>query len=201
MPRELCPNCHYPLISCLCDSIKHISHETRVSILQHPSEVKNKKNTVRLLELASSEIKTYVGETENDFQSVKQQLEDDTYLHLLLFASETAQNWQHYSNKVDSDKKIHLIVLDGTWRKAKKILLLNSWLSALPHLILDSFYQSQYGIRKTNIEGGLSTLEAVAYTLQQIEQLDSKPFFELLDAFKHAFTKQMPENVKQRYKE
>ena len=200
MPRELCPTCHYPKVTCICDSITTYDHKTQITILQHPSEVTNKKNTVRLLELACSSLSTVIGETSEDFAGLKKQISAKPEQYALLYPSDKAKTWQQATTDHPSLNNLHLIVIDGTWRKAKKILAVNPWLNEIPHLTLETHYESQYGIRKTNIEGGLSTLEAVAYMLEQIEQINPKPLLDMLGAFKTAFTKLMPDNIKQRYR-
>ncbi|KAK3424095.1 hypothetical protein EUGRSUZ_F00879 [Eucalyptus grandis] len=54
----------------------------------------------------------------------------------------------------------NLIVLDGTWMKAKRIYSENPWLKLLPHLKLDSEVMSLYGeVRSQPKAGCLSTLE------------------------------------------
>ena len=52
-----------------------------------------------------------------------------------------------------------VLVLDGTWRKVRRLLLLNPWLESLQRLALNPQAPSQY-LRKSPREDGLSTLEA-----------------------------------------
>ncbi|KAK3424031.1 LOW QUALITY PROTEIN: hypothetical protein EUGRSUZ_F00790 [Eucalyptus grandis] len=78
----------------------------------------------------------------------------------------------------------NLIVLDGTWMKAKRMYSENPWLKLLPHLKLDLEVMSLYGeVRSQPKAGCLSTLESVIYTMKAVggspEGLD-----QLLDGFK-----------------
>ncbi|KAK3424022.1 hypothetical protein EUGRSUZ_F00779 [Eucalyptus grandis] len=77
----------------------------------------------------------------------------------------------------------NLIVLDGTWMKAKRMYSENPWLKLLPHLKLDLEVMSLYGeVRSQPKAGCLSTLESVIYTMKAVggslEGLD-----QLLDVF------------------
>lgn len=198
MARTLCNRCQYPINHCLCSTICSIEHNTRVVILQHPSEVKNAKNTVRLLNLMSDNISLHIGESSDDFEPLKQEIKVNPEQYALLFPSPQAINLDHNSEQLQDVK--HLIVIDGTWKKAKKILFENPWLEQVLKVSFDQVQPSQYQIRATKIEGGLSTIEAVACALQYIEQTDPEPFITALNGLKHSFTKSMPEHVKARYK-
>ena len=63
----------------------------------------------------------------------------------------------------------HLILIDGTWRKAKKIFMLSKNLHTLPSLKLAPLETSDYRIRKSPSENALSTLEAAVHALQFLE--------------------------------
>ncbi len=75
-----------------------------------------------------------------------------------------------------------LVVLDATWRKSRKMLYLNAALQALPRLALRDVPASHYLIRKAHAPGQLSTLEATAYALGQLEN-DAARYAPLIDAF------------------
>lgn len=67
---------------------------------------------------------------------------------------------------------ISFVVLDGSWKKSRKILYLNPWLNKLPKIKLP-FQQSRYFLRKQK-EEGFSTLEAVCAVLSKIEKNSEK---------------------------
>lgn len=63
----------------------------------------------------------------------------------------------------------HLIVLDGTWRKAKRMYAENPWLQLLPHLRLDLEKVSLYAeVRRQPRAGYLSTIESIVYALKAV---------------------------------
>ena len=197
MPRASCSSCHYPSVNCVCEHIHPVKHALELLVLQHPSEVKNAKNTVRLLTLVSNNTQVLVGESADDFAQLRSQIKNAPNDFALLFPSDNAEEIVAAGhNKVKT-----LILIDGTWKKAKKILLLNPWLQSIPHLTFSNDTKSQYAIRSSTIKGSLSTIEAAAYSMQQIENCDIEPFLCALNGLKLAFTKRMPTDVKARYQQ
>lgn len=64
----------------------------------------------------------------------------------------------------------HLIVLDGTWSKAKRIYFENPWLQDLPHYRLPLMSPSMYGyVRRQPKPGCLSTVESIVFALRLLE--------------------------------
>ena len=78
--------------------------------------------------------------------------------------------------------RLRLIVLDGTWRKSRKMLHLNPLLQHLPRLTLHDAPASRYWIRKAHRSDQLSTLEATCIALTQVEG-NPERFQPLLNAF------------------
>ncbi len=65
--------------------------------------------------------------------------------------------------------EVLLVVLDGTWRKSRKMLYKNPVLQTLPRLALPATGVSRYSIRKAHRAGQFSTLEAVCSALTLLE--------------------------------
>ena len=80
------------------------------------------------------------------------------------------------------DRPVTLVVLDGTWTLARKLLTLNPALRALPHVAFTPRRPSDYRIRRQPSEICVSTVEALAEVLGVIEP-DGGPFDGLLDPF------------------
>lgn len=78
--------------------------------------------------------------------------------------------------------QLRLIVLDGTWRKSRKMLYLNPLLQQLPRLSLRDMPASRYQIRRAHRPDQLSTLEATCAALMQLENNVTR-FQPLLSAF------------------
>ncbi|MBP6720332.1 MAG: DTW domain-containing protein, partial [Rhodoferax sp.] len=75
-----------------------------------------------------------------------------------------------------------LVVLDGTWRKSRKMLHQNPLLQQLPRLALHDLPASHYHVRQAHRPDQRSTLEATCAALAQLEG-DAERFAPLLAAF------------------
>jgi len=165
MPRPRCERCQRPLDHCLCALIPSLDSRTRVVLLQHPSESSHALNTARLAALGLVNAELRVGEV---FEDLGELLNRPGYRPVLLFPGEVAQVLTAYGD-VDNTPLL-LIVPDGTWRKARKLLYLNPLLDALPKVTLAQVTPSRYRLRKAPEPGALSTLEAVVQALNVLEQ-------------------------------
>ncbi|WP_213876283.1 DTW domain-containing protein [Pseudomonas sp. dw_358] len=161
MPRPQCPRCQRPQSLCLCALIPSLPSRTRVLILQHPSEAGHALNTARLAALGLQNAELRVAEVFEE-----QTRSEEGYRACLLFPGEDSTPLQRCAADA---QPLLLIVPDGTWRKARKLLHLNPWLAALPRVSLSAAAPSRYRLRKAPAEGALSTIEAVAQALDVLE--------------------------------
>ncbi|XP_019435524.1 PREDICTED: uncharacterized protein LOC109342014 isoform X2 [Lupinus angustifolius] len=78
----------------------------------------------------------------------------------------------------------NLIVLDGTWAKAKRVYSENPWLNILPHLKLEVNEMSLYSdVRQQPKAGYLSTIESIVYALRALGEKNHEGLDNLLDTF------------------
>ncbi|MEK0364543.1 tRNA-uridine aminocarboxypropyltransferase [Pseudomonas sp. CBC3] len=160
MPRPRCPRCQRPLKQCLCALIPSLVSETEVLILQHPSETGHALNTARLAALGLTSAELRVGERFDDLPV------SDSRESYLLFPGDDAVSLAQLAAE---DRPLRLVVPDGTWRKARKLLHLNPALASLPRVALPEGLTSRYRLRKAPMPGALSTLEAIVVALNALE--------------------------------
>ena len=192
--RAVCSTCHYPQSTCVCAAVETCENQHEIVIIQHPSEAKNAKNTVRLLSLSLSKISVISASDEEAMQDLKTTCMHANQGIYFVFPNAESQSFETEIYKRISDKyvsanlpqnteqeKATFIFIDATWRKAKRIWLENPWMATYQSLHFDEQIDSLYHIRKTRIDNGLSTLEAVAYVLQKSEELDVAPLLRLFE--------------------
>ncbi|KZX63412.1 DTW domain-containing protein [Stutzerimonas frequens] len=171
MSRPCCSRCQRPLAHCLCELIPALDSRTRLLILQHPSEAGHALNTARLAALGLRNAQLKIAERfEEDVDADR-----PSYL---LFPGEDALP---VSSLADAGSSLRLIVPDGTWRKARKLLHVNPWLAALPRVELPAGLTSRYRLRKAPMPGALSTIEAIVAALDILES--PRRYDELLRPF------------------
>ena len=190
--RQLCETCLRPLKTCICKHVRPVSNAASLIILQHPQEVYEAKNSAKLLNLCLKNSQIHVGEVFDDRFFQKTQAEN--FYDLLLYPDTPEEKSLGILKPPEIDVshlnsgdnlKIRLWVLDGTWRKSRKMLYLNPTLQSMPRLSLQDCPPSLYTIRKAHSENQLSTLEASCYALQQLERyaVDYSPVLSAFAAF------------------
>lgn len=194
--RATCPACLRAQSACICHWARPVEHAVEVLLLQHPLEVHSAKGSARLLHLSLPHSLLVVGEA-FDVQQLHQLLhapfpgaQDAMPRQAVLLypqtsgdmAPDTPQPESISEDILRAPSRLRLVVLDGTWRKSRKMLYLNPLLQALPRLALTDTPPSQYRIRKAHRPDQLSTLEATCRALMQLEA-DERKFLPLLDAF------------------
>lgn len=149
-----------------------IPNNIHLIVLQHPSESKHPLNTVRIMKKSFKELTVMVGEDFSSDIKLNTILSDEKNECALLYPGDDAV----VLNTEASKKEItHLILLDGTWRKAKKIFMLSKNIQTLPSIKLAPETTSDYRIRKAPSDQSLSTLEAATVALRYLEpQLDTE---------------------------
>jgi DTW domain-containing protein YfiP len=163
-------------------------HAVEVLILQHPLEVNNPKGSARLLHLCLPGSQLLVGETfaESQLQTLlagknNLLLYPDTLEPVAGIAAPPAFD---PASTLPLDR-LRLVVLDGTWRKSRKMLYQNRLLQLMPRLALRATPPSHYLIRKAHAPDQLSTLEATCYALMQLsnEEQRLRPLIAAFDGF------------------
>lgn len=133
-------------------------------ILQHPDEARHPLNTARLAALGLQRAELWVGET---FPDLVEMIASADRVFLLFPAK-----GEHLGRTISIDSEpgaTLLIVPDGTWRKARKLLHTNPVLNALPRLSLSGGEPSEYRIRKAPAPASISTIEAIVRALSVLE--------------------------------
>ena len=164
--RAFCPECDFLKSRCLCSTLKVLNNQTHLIILQHPSEQKHPLNTVRIMKKSFQKISLLVGEDFSSDLKLNTVLADSSKYCALLYPEADATI---LNSCAPVPHITDLIIIDGTWRKAKKIYGLSQNLKHLPKLRLIPEQQTDYRIRKSTNENALSTLEAAASALMILE--------------------------------
>lgn len=188
--RAICATCLRPQATCICRWIAPLANVVEVLILQHPLEVANAKNSARLLHLSLAHSRIEVGEV-FEAERLRAMLADGRR-SLLLYPDSPADAGLGVAVPPPLDaewlktpEQLRLVVLDATWRKSRKMLYLNPMLQQLPRLPLRDTPASHYLIRKAHLPDQLSTLEASAYALAQLEddEVRYQPLIAAFDGF------------------
>lgn len=192
--RKICDRCRYVTRLCICDAFptKQISicdGRVYLVMIQHPAEQGTFLNTVRILgqvvqmESMSARAVKSLGPLQKYIDA------PDKYNIVVLFPHKDAKHVRDYMPLEEKcDKKLVIIVLDGTWNSVRNLYNWSPLLKQYPSVSFQPDYvdTQYYKIRKEPHRGCMSTIEAVAecaYHLGDVRTADAilKPFHRFMD--------------------
>lgn len=182
--RPVCVRCRRPVVACYCEHIPTLPTRTRVLILQHPRESRMPIGTAHMAHLGLPNSILRVGVDFVNDPVLNEVLAAKTPAYLL-FPGPSAIDIR----AVPTDPSPTLIVVDGTWSHAGKLVRVNPALAALPRVAFIPARPSEYRIRREPTLTCVSTIEALSNVLNVLEGGSS--FDALLDPFRNMVDKQI----------
>lgn len=169
MPRDVCAQCEYLELNCVCHFVPNIHTALKVIVFQSAQEAKHSKNTVKLLRLALPSIQVIQVASEDDILKKLNAL--DLSKWCLIYPSDHSTPIEIESEN-DLNNYEGIMLIDATWRKAFSLYRTCRQFEKIATKHFLSPPEGNYFIRKTSKERALSTFEACVYTLERIEQSD-----------------------------
>lgn len=183
-PREVCARCRRPVSVCYCRHLTSIETKTRVVLLQHPRERDMPIGTARMASLCLPRSELHVGVHWDSSPELARALSDPERPAVLLYPGEGAIDVAAHP----PPGPVTLVVVDGTWWQARKLVRANRELAALPRYAFSPPAPSEYRIRKEPDADYVSTLEALVLVLGVLEGEPARfeallaPFRAMIDA-------------------
>jgi DTW domain-containing protein YfiP len=185
-PRAVCERCRRPHTACYCAHLPELASRTKVVVLQHPRERDMAIGTARLAHLCLPNSELHVGAHWESSSELRAVLADPSRRAILLYPTHGAVDVAELS----AGKPLTLVVVDGTWPNAKKMVERNPVLAALPRVAFQPPRPSEYRIRKEPKPHCVSTVEALAHVLGVLEG-DAERFQGLLEPFHRMIDRQI----------
>lgn len=162
-PEDLsgrCPRCYLPTRLCLCADVPRIDTRTEFLVIRHNKEKEKSTNTARMAALALSrcQVLTYGAPGQPFDASVLEA--PDTWL---LFPGTQAPP------APDAPRPRRLVVVDGNWSQARRMVQRVPALRRLPGLTLPPPAPHTRRLRRPPHPEGMSTLEAMAGAVALLE--------------------------------
>jgi DTW domain-containing protein len=184
--RPRCLRCFRPGALCCCHDLVAVATRTHVVILQHPRERTMRMGTARLAHLGLAGSELHVGVRFDDRPRLRALAAAPRGRVALLYPGPDAVPVDRVSALPET-----LVVIDGTWITARKMLARSPLLRGLPQVSLAPAVASTYRrIRREPAEHCMSTLEAIAAALGALEG-DAARFAPLLAAFERLVSTQL----------
>jgi DTW domain-containing protein len=160
--RPTCFRCHRSLRACFCARVRAARAGFDLVLLAHPKEARNRVGTLRIAQLGVEGARLFIGtgrELDGNAE-LRALLAEEGRFPAVLFPSAGSRDlgapgW------FPRGRRLTLLVIDGTWHQARRMVRASALLSALPHLSFRPAAPSGYRIREQPGETCLSTVEAV----------------------------------------
>jgi DTW domain-containing protein len=175
----VCPRCRRAIRVCYCAHVSPIEARTRVVILQHPRERDVPIGTARIASLCLPSAELHVGTSVAECGALSRTLEDPARPAILLYPGPGAID----VSKHPPAAPVTLVVVDGTWSQAKKVIKNDPVLARLPRYAFDPPAPSEYRIRREPAAHCVSTIEALMHMLGALEG-DAERFRGMLAPFR-----------------
>lgn len=164
-----CETCRRPSVVCVCDRIARHTTERRIVVLQHPQEQDALLGSAQIVLASLPMAKLVVGLSWRGLGHALGEEKVDVQKWAVLFPDRAAAGGGvagRHGAKIDPRSLEGIVVLDGTWSKAKTLWWRNPWLSKMNRMTLDPGQPSIYGkLRAEPRREYVSTLESVAAAL------------------------------------
>lgn len=156
-----CKNCWLRQELCICAHIPRVSSPVSFVVVRHALEARKSTNTVRVAELAIAPCQ--VLEYDGPDEALDRQLASLKNPYLLFPDGQTPSKCPPMEN---------LVVLDGTWKQARKMTRKLPSLMRIPRLSLPPPPEAVTRLRHSDDENHMSTLEAMAQAMAYFGQTD-----------------------------
>lgn len=169
MSLPSCDVCRRPTVACVCDRIVAYPTHRRILILQHPQEQDALLGSAQILVASLPKAKLVVGLSWKNLAHALGEDEVDLHKWAVLFPDREAAGEgvrTRRGGEVEASSLEGIVVIDGTWSKAKTLWWRNPWLSKMNRMSLKPAKPSIYGkLRAEPQREYVSTLESVAAAL------------------------------------
>ncbi len=209
--REVCPRCRRPSVVCYCAHLLPLPTRTRVVILQHPREARVPIGTARMAHLMLPHSRlvhprtwhsgghregqpegrgVFFGErpweTDGRAEPAGGSVAEPPDSVALLFPGPGAED----PARLPPGAVKTLVVIDGTWAQARKVLKQNPGLLRLRRVGITPTRPGNYRIRREPAAECLATIEALAQALGVLEGAPER-FAGMLAAFTFMVDRQL----------
>lgn len=169
MHASACDTCHRPSVACVCDRIVSYPTARRVLVLQHSREQDALLGSAQILAASLPKAKIVVGLSWRNLAHALGEAGVDARRWAVLFPDGDAPGNRVLGRSgriIDPVSLEGIVVLDGTWSRAKSLWWRNPWLLKLDRMTLEPTAPSIYGrMRVEPKRAYVSTLESVAAAL------------------------------------
>lgn len=165
-----CDECRMPRLHCICAYRVRVATRTHIWLLTHRLEHYKPTNTGRLIGDCIEHTRVFEWSRTEPDPALLKALEDPRLAPFLVFPDDQ-EDYRHRVVGIErvaaSERTPVLILLDGTWRQARRMFRRSEYLIDLPIVSLRTERRTRYRLRKAASAQHLCTAEVAAELLSQ----------------------------------
>jgi DTW domain-containing protein YfiP len=167
-----CDDCRLPKEVCICEWRYTVEAKCRFWLLTHRYEVYKPTNTGRLIADTIGHTRIFEWSRTEPSAELLAALDDPRYAPCLVFPAGEDYR-QRMIEDIEQDSRMPqdripvFIILDGTWRQARRMFRHSRYLQHLPVIEPQTDRLSRYKLRRSTIDHHLCTAEVAVALLEQ----------------------------------
>jgi hypothetical protein len=203
-----CEQCRVSVEHCICALKPTVSSNVGFVLLMYDTEILKPSNTGRLIADIIPQTYAFLWSRTQVSPELIALLNDDSWQPYLVFPSQYAEPERLVYQDSFPDiptKKPLFIMLDGSWREAKKMFRKSPYLANIPLLSftpdnvdinnLSTEISSRYQIRKASVNNQLATAEVAARVLAMADEDRNATLLDLwFDVFNYRYQQSVCQN-------
>ena len=175
-----CQLCQLAVVNCICQLRRRVSSKAAFVLIMHDAEVLKPSNTARLIADVIPDTHAFIWSRTEPDPALLTLLADNAYQPFVIFPEQYADGSRAvYINQVPNaelaGKKPLFILLDGSWREARKMFKKSPYLDGFPVLSANLQAGEKIGhyIRDAMVENQLATAQVAATMLDLLGEHDN----------------------------
>lgn len=161
-----CPLCLLPQPDCICAAKPAPSSHSAFCFVMYKGEAYKPSNTGRLIADVAQENFAFVWDRTQPDPELLALLQNPKYAPIVVFPQQYAAPERCIDSVSTADKIPLFIMLDGTWREAKKMFSKSPYLDSFPVLGIQPEHSSLYQLREAAHDHQLCTAEVAIAVLE-----------------------------------
>lgn len=180
-----CPDCQLSPRTCICEFAMTLQAQAQFCLLTHRKEFNKPTNTGRLITQLFAGSYAIEWQRQEAPAQLKLLLSNPTLYPVIVFPpGDDYQQRMVTEAAIPADKTPLFILLDGTWRQARRMFRHSQYLAGLPVISLNRSITSRYKLRKKIEPDQLCTAEVA---VAMLDQIDDQASAQTLDAYFDVF--------------
>ncbi|WP_199609619.1 tRNA-uridine aminocarboxypropyltransferase [Flocculibacter collagenilyticus] len=166
-----CEECLLQHTMCICADVKQVKLDAAFCLIMYKTEPLKPSNTGKLIADVVADTFAFLWSRTEPSEEMLALLNDPQWQPYVIFPEEgvAPERVTQQVSLTDTTKRPLFILLDGTWREAKKMFRKSPWLNQFPVLSFAPETVSNYQMRSSYHDHHICTAEVAVMTLELIK--------------------------------